>query len=67
MRTGYDPKIDTIYRQFLVKSNNHIVVVQLGVKSSSYSIGMYADQKDKFEIYGRSHVNLSKERTLLKN
>ena len=63
---SYGPGIYTIYRQFLVKGSNHNVVVHLCVKPFIYSIGIYAGQKDNFEIYGRSHVNLSNERTLLK-
>jgi len=61
VRISYAPGTDTIYCQFLVKSSNHNVFVQLCVKPSPYSTGKYAGQKDNFEIYGRSHVNLSNE------
>jgi hypothetical protein len=50
VRISYDLGIDTIYCQFLVKSSNHNVVVQLYVKPSINSIAMYAGQKDNFEI-----------------
>jgi len=58
VRISYDPGTDTIYCQFLVESSNHNALVQLCVKPSLYSTDKYAGQRDNFEIYGRSHVNL---------